>query len=159
MHSCALLAGKARSLTWSQDPKQQSPEPVQVWDLARGFCQRSLVCHSSVNSVRVSLDGSMAVSGHFDGTLRFWDLRAGKVANEVAGLHTQQITSVAVGLAAGAPGPPGLGSGFVACHSHCAHPSCHASCFCTSKFAAAYRPLLDRTCSVCIQGAHTTPSH
>ena len=81
---------------------------AQVWDLARGFCQRSLVCHSSVNSVRVSLDGALAVSGHFDGTLRFWDLRTGKVANEVAGLHTQQITSVAVGLAAGAPGPPGL---------------------------------------------------
>ena len=72
-----------------------------MWDLARGFCQRSLVCHSSVNSVRVSLDGGLAVSGHFDGTLRFWDLRTGKVANEVAGLHTQQITSVAVGLAAG----------------------------------------------------------
>ncbi|KAK9845276.1 hypothetical protein WJX81_001992 [Elliptochloris bilobata] len=74
---------------------------IKVWDLARGFCQRSLVCHSSVNSVRVSLDGSMAVSGHFDGTLRFWDLRSARVANEVAGLHTQQITSVAIGLAAG----------------------------------------------------------
>ncbi len=75
-----------------------------MWDLARGFCQRSLVCHSSVNSVRVSLDGSLAVSGHFDGTLRFWDLRSARVANEVAGLHTQQITSVAVGLATGAQG-------------------------------------------------------
>lgn len=87
-------------------PPTRNPAPpgAQVWDLARGFCQRSLVCHSSVNSVRVSLDGSLAISGHFDGTLRFWDLRSGRVANEVAGLHTQQITSVAVGLATGARG-------------------------------------------------------
>ncbi len=43
----------------------------------------------------------MVVSGHFDGTLRFWDLRSARLANEVTGLHTQQITSVAVGLRTG----------------------------------------------------------
>ena len=75
---------------------------MQVWDLARGFCASTLMCHSSINSVRVSADSASVVSGHFDGTLRFWDLRSGRLANEVTGLHTQQITSVAIGLRTGA---------------------------------------------------------
>ncbi len=74
---------------------------MQVWDLGRGFCTNTLPCHSSVNAVRVTADGTMVVSGHFDGTLRFWDLRSARLANEVTGLHTQQITSVAVGLRSG----------------------------------------------------------
>ena len=74
---------------------------AQVWDLGRGFCTSTLICHSSVNSVRLTMDGFAAVSGHFDGALRFWDLRSGKLANEVAGLHTQQITSVSIGLRTG----------------------------------------------------------
>ena len=74
---------------------------AQVWDLGRGFCTSTLICHSSVNSVRLTMDGFAAVSGHFDGALRFWDLRSGKLANEVAGLHTQQITSISIGLRTG----------------------------------------------------------
>ncbi|BDA45707.1 Autophagy-related protein 16-1 [Coccomyxa sp. Obi] len=75
---------------------------IKVWDLGRGFCASTLICHSSVNSVRLTMDGFAVVSGHFDGALRFWDLRSGKLANEVAGLHTQQITSVSIGLRTGA---------------------------------------------------------
>ena len=47
----------------------------------------------------------MVVSGHFDGTLRFWDMRSARATPscEVAGLHSGQITSVAAGLAGGAP--------------------------------------------------------
>jgi WD40 repeat protein len=74
---------------------------AQVWDLGRGFCTNTLPCHSSVNAVRITVDSTMVVSGHFDGTLRFWDLRSARLANEVTGLHTQQITSVAVGLRTG----------------------------------------------------------
>lgn len=34
-------------------------------------------------------------SGHFDGGVRFWDLRKGDMAHEVASLHPQQqVTSV-----------------------------------------------------------------
>lgn len=73
----------------------------QVWDLARGYCLNTHICHSSINSVRTAMDATMIVSGHFDGTLRFWDLRSGKLSNEVTGLHTQQITSVAVGNRSG----------------------------------------------------------
>ena len=79
-----------------------------MWDLGRGFCTNTLPCHSSVNAVRATADGTMVVSGHFDGTLRFWDLRSARLANEVTGLHTQQITSVAVGLRSGKRAQPPL---------------------------------------------------
>ena len=70
---------------------------LQVWGLEKGFCLRTLMCHSSCNSLAITADGSLVASGHFDGTLRFWDMRSGKQAHEVAGLHSQQITSVDAG--------------------------------------------------------------
>ena len=76
---------------------------LQVWDLSRGFQVNTFLQPSSVNAVRLTMDGTMAVSGHFDGTLRFWDLRSAKLANEVTGLHTQQITSVSIGIRSGKP--------------------------------------------------------
>ena len=69
-----------------------------MWGLDKGYCLRTLMCHSSCNSLEISADGALIASGHFDGTLRFWDLRSGRQAHEVAGLHSQQITSVSMGL-------------------------------------------------------------
>lgn len=71
---------------------------IKVWDLNKGFCVRTIICHSSCNSVRCTRDEHIICSGHFDGTLRFWDIRSGKMANEVTGLHTQQICSIQVGI-------------------------------------------------------------
>ncbi|GAB4821419.1 hypothetical protein N2152v2_008465 [Parachlorella kessleri] len=71
---------------------------IKVWGLERGYCLRTLMCPSMCSAAAVTRDGATIVSGHFDGTLRFWDLRSGRQAHEVAGLHTQQITSVAPGL-------------------------------------------------------------
>ena len=45
----------------------------------------------------MTLDGNMIASGHFDGALRFWDVRSGREARTMKGLHEQQICSVAVG--------------------------------------------------------------
>ena len=70
---------------------------IKVWDLNKGYCLRTIMCHSSCNSVRCTRDEHLICSGHFDGTLRFWDIRSGKMANEVTGLHTQQICSVQIG--------------------------------------------------------------
>lgn len=70
---------------------------IKVWDLNKGFCVRTIICHSSCNSVRCTRDEHIICSGHFDGTLRFWDIRSGKMANEVTGLHTQQICSIQIG--------------------------------------------------------------
>lgn len=77
------------------------PPLPKVWGLDRGFCTSTIMCHSSCNSVALTADGTTIASGHFDGTLRFWDLRSGRLAHEVAGLHSQQITSVAAGLCTG----------------------------------------------------------
>lgn len=71
---------------------------IKVWDLNKGYCLRTIMCHSSCNSVRCTRDEHIICSGHFDGTLRFWDIRNGKMANEVTGLHTQQICSVQTGI-------------------------------------------------------------
>ena len=74
---------------------------IKVWDLARGFCLRNIMVMSLCNSVRLSFDGSVICSGHYDGTLRFWDMRSYKQANEVTGLHTQQICSLQLGRRTG----------------------------------------------------------
>lgn len=73
--------------------------PPQVWGLTDGLHRRSMMCPSSCNSLAITTDGSLVASGHFDGTLRFWDLRTGRVAHEVAGLHSPHggITSVDTG--------------------------------------------------------------
>ncbi len=72
---------------------------LQVWGLTDGLHRRSMMCPSICNSLAITTDGSLVASGHFDGTLRFWDLRTGRVAHEVAGLHSPHggITSVDTG--------------------------------------------------------------
>ncbi|KAK9787622.1 hypothetical protein WJX73_001530 [Symbiochloris irregularis] len=70
---------------------------VRLWDLHRGISSQSKGFTSTVYSLKYNLEGSMVICGHHNGTLRFWDFRDNKLANEVAGLHTQQICSVAVG--------------------------------------------------------------
>ena len=50
---------------------------AQVWGLDKGYCQHTFMCPSTCNSVAVTATGLVA-SGHFDGALRFWDLRSRK---------------------------------------------------------------------------------
>jgi WD40 repeat protein len=54
-------------------------------------------------SVRWSVDGRLLVSGHANGNLCFWDVKnTKKPVHEIAGLHTQMIVSVSIGLHTGA---------------------------------------------------------
>lgn len=76
---------------------------VKLWDLHRGFCTAQKSWPSMVNSLRYTHGGALVASGHFDGTLRFWDFRMKKLTHEVTGLHTQ-ICSVAVGRRTGKDG-------------------------------------------------------
>ena len=63
----------------------------------RTCCGCACRCASSCHSLTMTLDGNLIASGHFDGALRFWDVRSGREARTVKGLHEQQICSVAVG--------------------------------------------------------------
>jgi autophagy-related protein 16 len=68
-----------------------------VWDLGKGYCSSTLLCHSNVNALAPGALAGLLASGHFDGGLRFWDVRSGAMAHELAGVHPgAQVTSVAV---------------------------------------------------------------
>lgn len=72
------VSGVAASPT---DPKMavscSSDRSIKVWKLDRGVCERSLHFTSTARRVTTMADnGNVVLSGHFDGRLRFWDLRA-----------------------------------------------------------------------------------
>ena len=60
---------------------------------------RTILCPSTCHALAHGADGVTALTGHFDGTLRLWDVRAARAVGEVAGLHAGQVTSVSVSLA------------------------------------------------------------
>ena len=67
---------------------------LRVWDLDRGTCLRTLAGHSSpINSVGVTADGRMAISGSgqwvsADNTVRVWDLASGLCMKPLTGSGT-----------------------------------------------------------------------
>jgi len=69
---------------------------IKLWDLTKGYCTRTIMCHSSVHAVCSTIDAAIICSGHYDGALRFWDARTGKLATEVTGVHTQPVTGVSL---------------------------------------------------------------
>mmetsp|Transcript_23823 Transcript_23823/g.52035 ORF Transcript_23823/g.52035 Transcript_23823/m.52035 type:complete len:196 (-) Transcript_23823:188-775(-) len=69
---------------------------IKVWDLTKGYCIRTMMCHSTCNTVCLVADGNMICSGHFDGTVRFWDVQKGELERELPGVHAQQVTSLSL---------------------------------------------------------------
>jgi WD40 repeat protein len=82
---------------------------VEVWDLSRGTCLHTLtgprvksverpdgrMAIGQLESVAVSADGCIAVSGRDDGTVLVWDLKRWKCVRTLTG-HTDVVQSVAV---------------------------------------------------------------
>lgn len=48
---------------------------IKIWSLAKGVSTRTIPFTSTARRVKVLAEGSLIVSGHFDGRLRFWDIR------------------------------------------------------------------------------------
>ncbi|KJE90803.1 WD40 repeat-containing protein [Capsaspora owczarzaki ATCC 30864] len=70
---------------------------IKIWDLAKGYCIKTIFSFSSCNDVILGDDsGTALVSGHVDNHIRFWDSRTGDCTSEITGIHTGQITSLAV---------------------------------------------------------------
>jgi len=67
---------------------------LKIWDLQKSFCIRTIFGYSACNHVAVHFSGSIAVSGHADHNLRFWDTRNGDNLYHLTGIHTGQVTSV-----------------------------------------------------------------
>eukprot|EP01018_Ginkgo_biloba_P001618 Gb_04391 [translate_table: standard] len=68
---------------------------IKIWDLQKGYAVNTIMFHSNCNAVQLTADGQLICTGHVDGNLRFWDMRTGRVANEVAA-HAFSITSVSL---------------------------------------------------------------
>jgi WD40 repeat protein len=74
---------------------------LQIWDLEKGFCKKSILTFSTCNDVSLLSDGQTIVSGHFDGAVRFWDLRNGQQVQEMAAVHERELISVDAGAVEG----------------------------------------------------------
>ncbi len=64
---------------WLISRGKKELQTLQVWDLKRGECLKTLEGHADiVTCVKITPDGRYAVSGGRDSTLRMWDLERGK---------------------------------------------------------------------------------
>jgi WD40 repeat protein len=69
-----------------------SPKPVQLWDVQTGNCLHTLIGHTSgVKCVTFSPDGKIVASGGYDGTIRIWDVERG---SERLALRTPQSKAI-----------------------------------------------------------------
>jgi WD40 repeat protein len=69
---------------------------VKVWNLDSGKELHTLKGHSAwVNAVAVTPDGSRAISGSSDGTLKVWNLDSGEELHTLKG-HSDSVIAVAV---------------------------------------------------------------
>ena len=69
---------------------------IKVWDISKQtYRQKSnIVLDSTANSLDVAKDSYTMVTGHTNGSLRFWDIRTGEKNAEIKSVHKAAITSV-----------------------------------------------------------------
>lgn len=66
---------------------------INVWDIARQtYRQRVTLTHSSTaNTVDVGIDSTIAVTGHLDGGIRFWDVRSSARTADISGNNLNDV--------------------------------------------------------------------
>ena len=68
---------------------------IKLWDLNKGYCVNTMMHPSNCNALSFTQDGQTVCSGHVDGHLRFWDLRAPKPQTETHA-HSLAVTSISL---------------------------------------------------------------
>lgn len=72
-------------------------ENIMIWEINTGRCIGTFAGHIDVvNAFTVSSDGTLALSGSRDKTLRLWDITAGICLRSFEG-HTDSVNTVAIG--------------------------------------------------------------
>eukprot|EP00889_Picochlorum_renovo_P008212 jgi/Picre1/35242/NNA_002704.t1 len=88
--------------TYPSDAKQAAScatdRSIKVWKLDRGVCSRTIPFTSTAKRINVLSDAGLIVTCHFDGRLRFWDVREKSVSparvvdahpsKEICGMHS-----------------------------------------------------------------------
>eukprot|EP00899_Mesostigma_viride_P004758 jgi/Mesvir1/14283/Mv09713-RA.1 len=91
---CAVDTGGYESVTAVSGGQDRC---MKVWDLSRGYCVQTIMCHSNCNGLATGGSAGLSTtlySGHFDGHLRVWDTRSGRLTCEVADLHAGPVSAV-----------------------------------------------------------------
>ncbi|OUS43018.1 WD40-repeat-containing domain protein [Ostreococcus tauri] len=95
------LTGHAQQATSAQISQTDAKRAIsasrdrtlKTWDLVRGLATTSMLTASTAHSVLYGATERHAFSGHFDGSVRVWDLRANQVEKENK-VHAGPITSI-----------------------------------------------------------------
>jgi len=92
------LPAYVNSVSWSPDGQHLASgledKTVQIWDLATGELEKTLIGHTDVvYSVSWSPDGKQLASGSVDKTIRIWDVASAQVKKILEG-HTNEVVSV-----------------------------------------------------------------
>ena len=69
---------------------------IKIWNLETGELLRTLPGHSRhVNSIAISLDGQIIVTGSSDRTIKVWNLQSGKLLRTIRG-HTSSVIDIVI---------------------------------------------------------------
>lgn len=97
-HSGKVLAVEGSPMEVDRCVSSSVDRSLKTWDLARGVNLTTLMCASTCPTLALTLDANLIASGHYDGSMRLWDCRCGRLAHEVASLHPRaQICGLSMG--------------------------------------------------------------
>lgn len=75
-----------------------SDRTIRLWDFGKGIATKTFPCTSSCFTLDTLTSESEVVSGHLDGSLKFWCAKTEEKINEMKDLHSDAITSVTLTL-------------------------------------------------------------